>query len=116
MSVFPDVHSCTRALQYALRHPVVLGHPKSSSHPAKASESFLKRKVGAAVNRGHDFNFVLDILDWYYPTQPSTGSLEPQLQLTSSVRNLQQVLDDIRKRCLALETNLSKALIVHLVV
>ncbi len=42
------------------------------------------------------------------PMQPSAGSVRPQPQLPCSVNSLRNVLEDIRTRCIALESNLSE--------
>ena len=57
----PDVHSCTRALQHALKHPLILADTRSSQ-PPKSPGRFLKRRVC----KGPVSRVLLDLLFPFY--------------------------------------------------
>lgn len=47
--VLADLSSCSRALQYALKHPLVVPDTGAPSHSAGYTRDYLKRKVSIVV-------------------------------------------------------------------
>ena len=124
LSLTPDAHSCTRALQYALKHPLVLpdATQHSSSLPVHARGEYLKKKVcrlhdsiiihmyivQCAQNYMYMYMYIASFVFFLFQSSPSPHRIAAAQHPNANVRELQVVLDDIRTHCNTLETNLGE--------